>query len=287
MNQAASKEIALRAITNDGAFRVITLCATDTVRKILSTQKARGRAAYWLGELITGTILVRETMAPSYRVQGVITDSEGRAHLVADSHPDGGTRGLLRLPAGESDLNVNHVIHLGMMRTLLNGEVNQGVVEVPEAGNLSKALMTYMTVSEQVASVIAVGCVIEKQGVAAAGGYMVQLLPEVGREPLEAMTERLSRIDEINRLLMQAGGDPAQIMKELSSEMRYTELERKPLFFKCRCSPVSVLASLATIGKDEIRKMVKEAKVIDLLCEYCGAEYRVMPDQLKGLLARS
>ena len=108
---------------------------------------------------------------------------------MADAHPDGGTRGLLTRKSGVSDLSLEGGT-LEMMRTLYTGEVHRGVVRIPEGGGLSQALMAYMSESEQVASMIAVGCVLEGERVRAAGGYIVQLLPEVGRVPLAVMTER-------------------------------------------------------------------------------------------------
>src|SRR5687768_17894744 len=52
------------------------------------------------------------------------------------------------------------------------------------------ALMAYMQTSEQVVSMLAMGTLLEDARVSAAGGYLVQLLPEVGRGPL--MVDRKS-----------------------------------------------------------------------------------------------
>ena len=73
------RDSVVRAITDDGSFRVVALRTTDTVRAIAAAQRVKGDEARWLGELVTGTVLVRETMAPDLRVQGVLQSSAGRA----------------------------------------------------------------------------------------------------------------------------------------------------------------------------------------------------------------
>jgi molecular chaperone Hsp33 len=92
----------LRAMTDDGAFRVITARTTDTVRGVLQVQSATGGTARTFGDLITSAILFRETMAPELRVQGVLRGSRGTGSLVADSHPSGKTRGLYSSRPGPS-----------------------------------------------------------------------------------------------------------------------------------------------------------------------------------------
>lgn len=274
-------------MTDDGSFRVITLRTTETAGAAIAAQKAGGLAARWLGELITGTILVRETMAPQYRVQGLLAGADGEVCLVADSFPDGGTRGLVRLPRGQADLSPGHVRRLQMMRSLPTGEPQQGLVGVPGGGNISTALMIYMTDSEQVASVLAVGCVMEEGAVRASGGYIVQLLPEVGTEPLQKMVEHLSGFQQIDRLLEETDSEPRALMDAILQSIPYTELEERPLQFKCRCSEANLLASLATIGREEIEEMISAGKVLEIDCDFCNKSYRISPARLKTLLVQA
>ncbi len=284
---ADERDYALRAMTNDGAFRAIAVRTTDTVQGALVVQAASGSAARWLGELISGTILIREAMAPQYRVQGIVTGDEGDVRLVADSFPDGGTRGLVRLPAGEVDLSQRHVRRLQVMRTLATGEPQQGLVEVPEGGAISEALMTYMTDSEQVVSMLGVGCILQAGRVRAAGGYMVQLLPEATRKSLATMTQRLSACQRIDDLLLEVSADPVALMQTLLRGMPHTELERRRVAYECRCSAVGVLGALAAVAREEVEEMIADGQIIQVDCDFCGATYRISPDQLAGLLVET
>jgi len=113
-----SNDSVLRAITDDGAFRVIVARTTDTVQQVLTAQGAQGSTGRHLGDLVTGSVLFRETMAPNLRVQGILKGSGGSGSLVADSHPSGKTRGLVQLTDGASEIALGPGAIMQMMRTL-------------------------------------------------------------------------------------------------------------------------------------------------------------------------
>src|SRR5207244_51646 len=145
---------------------------------------------------------------------------------------------------------------LQMMRTMPNGAVARGVVEVPERGGVSSALMTYMQESEQVLSTIAVSTALAEGEVSVAGGYVVQLLPEVSEGMLAVMTERLADFEPVDRLLSREGMTPRAMVEELLYAMPFTPLEERPLSFACKCSEERLLASLATLDRREIEELV-------------------------------
>src|SRR5262249_45708058 len=156
------EDTVLRAITDDGAFRVITARTTATVRGAIRAQKVEGEVARVLADLLTGAVLVRESMAPDLRVQ-LILEASARARLVAATYPDGLSRGLGQIaPGANVALDAGKGV-LQVARTLHNGTLQQGVVPVTGAKGVSEALMRYMQLSEQVVSVIAVGA-HEKDG---------------------------------------------------------------------------------------------------------------------------
>lgn len=282
----ATSDIVVRAITRDGAFRVITALTTDTVRGAVAAQAASGPTAQHLGELITGSILVREAMAPTLRVQVIVKGSSGRGSLVADAHPDGTTRGLVNLGKG-SDVEVGAGSLLQVMRTLPNGALHQGVVEVPPGSGISGGLMTYMQESEQVVTMIAVTTLLDRSGVSRSGGYLVQLLPEVERGPLMVMAERLREFERLDHVLADEGASADRLLDEILHGMPFTRLESSPLSFSCRCSQVRVISALSTLPRSDIEEMVSDGQVLDIRCDYCGRDYQVAPGQLRPLLMTS
>lgn len=273
----------LRAITDDGAFRVITARTTSTVGGAVRAQGAQGRVAGHFGDLLTGAILFRETMAPQLRVQGILKATGGS--LVADSHPSGDTRGLVQADPPEK-LELDGA-SLRVARSLPDGRLSQGVVRVPESGGISGALMEYMQTSEQVFSMLAVGTILSDEGVVSAGGYMVQLLPEADQAPLAIMTERLRDFEVIDDQLRQPEFSADALLNELLYGMPFTRLDQSEVAFGCWCSQVRVISALATLPRRDIEDLVEGGDVLEISCDYCGAEYQVAPEQLRGLLEES
>lgn len=270
----------LRAITKDGAFRVIAAQTTSAARGVTEVQRTEGPATRLLAELLTGTILLREAMAPDLRMQGLLQSGMGR--LVADAYPGGATRALVQGPVDPAGGGV-----LQMMRSLHNGAVQQGIVPVAGA-DVSTALMAYMQSSEEVASFVSVAAVLGGDGrVSAAGGYLVQLLPEVGRSPLAVMTERLAGFTPLRALLANGQAAPERLMSELLYAMPHDIVDRSTVRYECPCDETRLAASLASLPKQEIRELFAGGKVLEIQCEYCRREYRFAPDRLRGLLAES
>ncbi len=286
MAEPRPSDNALRAMTDDGAFRVITVRTTDIVRRMLATRSLWGPDAVQLADVVTGTILLRETMAPTHRVQALLRSADGASLWVGDSDPDGGARGLFT----RKDKNGSAPLlggTLEVVRTLHNGELHRGVVQVPVGSSTSQALMIYLQESEQVVSMLAIGCVLGDDHVVAAGGYIVQLLPDAGQGPLAIMAERLRDFEDIGPLLATLDAATSPLMDEILYGMPFTRLEESPLAWRCRCGKDRVLASLATLPRSDLDSLAADDKPIELSCDFCGSEYVVSSAELRSLLAGS
>lgn len=282
----AMTDSALRAMTDDSAFRVMAVNTTQTVRDALERQAPSGITRKTFGDLITGAVLVRETMAPNQRVQAILKRREHTGSLVADAHPTEGTRGLVSLPATEPQFLLESAI-LQVMRRLHDGRVHQGMVDVPNGGDVSDALRVYMQVSEQVDTLVAVSTLFDGDRVARAGGYLIQLLPGVGRAPLAFMQERVREFGHLDVHLARGDGEPRGWIAELLSEIPYTELGDSPLRFGCWCSAERLLSALSTLPKADIDDFVKKGEVLEISCDYCHRQYRIPPSKLVGLQLES
>ena len=164
-----NKDFVFRAMTDDGAFRIMTIRSTQTVRDAAATQDAVATSLVQLGEAITSAVLVRETMAPPNRVQVQLRNKAGD-QIVGDAFPEGKTRGLVRVQDTTMGVRFDSGGHLQVSRSMNNKPPHEGVVEVGANESVGTALATYFKQSEQVESMVGIASVIKDGEVVAAGG---------------------------------------------------------------------------------------------------------------------
>ncbi len=276
----------LRAITDDGAFRVVACDTTATARGAVLAQKPETPELTRLfADLLTGAVLVRESMAPDNRLQAILQGDNPRSRMVADTHPDGSTRGLIQMPADVKEMPMGEKGLLQIARTLANGSLHQGVVAVPSgSSSVSAAFMTYMQDSEQTVTMIAIGCHLAGGEVVAAGGYLVQLLPELAEGPLMVMTERLKDFQDIVPHLARGRASPAELLAETLYGMPYTTVGDREVHFGCRCSSERLAQSLASLPRSDIESLMDEGKPLEIECDYCRARYEFTMQDLHALI---
>jgi molecular chaperone Hsp33 len=268
----------VRAMTMDGAFRVIAAITTGTVRGALAAQATGDELALRLGELLTGAVLLRETTQPARRVQLLWRDRRGGT-LVADSLPDGSNRAIVNpgadaavLPGGDHLLQVHY--------TLPNSAMHQGTVAIPAGEDMSSALMRYLHQSEQILSMTAVAALPGPGGVRVAGGYVVQLLPEATRETIDDMTDHVGNLDPIAVLLEGGARTAGALIAALMGTMEYEQLATSDLRFGCTCSEARVMSSILTLGDHEVDAMLG-GDPLEVRCDACGQMYRIETEELR------
>jgi molecular chaperone Hsp33 len=283
---SVSNDLIVRALTDDGGFRVIGARTTRTVQGVLGAQDPPTDIRDVFGQFLTCAVLTRETMSPGQRVQAILRGPDQKKTLLADTHPGGKTRGLLTgrdEPAsilGEGAL-------LQVVRTLVNNELHQGIVEAPKDGGVSGAFMSYMQRSEQITTMIAASCYFENDELMVSGGYCIQVLPEIAKGPLAVMAARIEGFNELDQALETSAGDVDELLGEILYGIPFTVVERTELEYGCTCNEIRVMGALTTLGPAEIEELANSSKVIELQCDYCKTDYKISPAKLKGLLEES
>ncbi|MGB5347990.1 MAG: Hsp33 family molecular chaperone HslO, partial [Polyangiales bacterium] len=124
---------------------------------------------------------------------------------------------------------------------------------------------------------------------AAAGGYVVQLLPEAveAEAAMETMTKRLEHFVEIRDRLQASDSSPSQLVEQIFEGMPFTWLQSSDIRFGCQCSQVRVMTTLSILNRTDIQELVDEGEPLSIGCDYCGTSYTVEIAQLQGLLSAS
>jgi molecular chaperone Hsp33 len=278
----------VRAMDEEGTFRVLTCDVTTTVTAAIEAQHAEGCEVTTFGELLVTTILFRETMSPQLRVQGIASAANGSGQFIADSHPSGDVRGLVQRNDPNQRVTLSSGSTLRMMRSLPNGSLNQGVIELTDKPTIVDGFMAYMQTSEQIVTMVGVGVALDTHGlVTRAGGYLVQLLPGHKRGPLMVMTERLKDFENVIPYLEKPDFTPDYLLNELLYLMPSARLGESTVRFHCWCDELKVIGALSTLPKKDLVELASVDEALHIDCDYCHKSYEIAPTALKGLLTQS
>lgn len=279
-NGQRGRDRVIRAMTRDGAFRVIAGITMTSGAGAAAAQQVSGERAVRLAELITAAVLLRETTQPSRRVQVSWTDPSGRA-WVADALPDGKNRGVI---SGKLQANAAEVMTVDY--TLPTGQLHRGVVAVDPGGDIASALMRYLKDSEQILAMVALTALPGGDSVRAAGGFLLQVLPEASVEAIAEMTEHLAELPPVANLIEGPSATPDDLVATVLDGRDYAVLADSELGFGCTCSEERVLASLLTLPDEDVAELVA-GLVFEVNCDACGHKYPINPTALATARIRS
>ncbi|MBO7407724.1 MAG: Hsp33 family molecular chaperone HslO, partial [Clostridia bacterium] len=157
------------------------------------------------------------------------------------------------------------------------------------SGEIAEDLTYYFAASEQIPSAVAAGVLVAPAenetgyGVAAAGGYMVQLLPGASDELADKISDRVAAMLPVTTLL-NAGATPRDICEDLLSGLELELEEQRRAEYRCNCSRERMEAGLKSIGRRELRRIMLEDKCAETVCHFCNTVYRFDEQDLWRLL---
>jgi len=273
----------IRLLTLDGAIRVSVAETTLLVEEVHQRQQTDPTATVAVGRLATAAALMGSLLKGDQRI-GLTIEGNGplqRIQAEADAH--GHVRATVKVPLaglpprdGRFDVAgaVGHAGFLHVIKDLDLKEPYRGMVQLVSS-EIAEDLAYYFTTSEQTPSSVALGVELGQQAeVTAAGGFLMQLMPDAEEAMADRLADRLAALPPTTTMLRQ-GLSPAAIAGRLLEDFPYRELGTTPLAFACNCSQQQIRALLRTLGAEELDRIIEELGEALVTCEYCKESYLV------------
>ena len=278
-------------LAGGGALRWAAVDLTDVVQEARDRRDLGPVSTAALGRCMAGAALLLRlsTKTPTRLVLDVRGDGPLR-QVLAESDDEGNLRGMVgearvdvpHRPDGK--LNVGGAVGKGFLRVIrehgAGGSYNSQVELV--SGEIGDDLAHYLEQSEQTSSAVLLGVLARPDGVAAAGGMIVEVLPKASDEAVSALQDNISRIRGVSHLL-EEGGIPNVLETVLSGLDREVK-EVRSLRYHCRCSRERLLRHLILLSAEDRDYLREEDGAIDADCVFCGEHYRFTPDELQSPL---
>ncbi|WP_261806596.1 Hsp33 family molecular chaperone HslO [Lapidilactobacillus luobeiensis] len=285
----------IKAITTDGAFRMLAVDASGVVSEAQQRHDTWPAATAALGRTLIGTLLLSSALlkAPeklTVRIQG----GGPVGMIIADGNALGEVKGYLSQP--QVNLPATPLGKIDVRRAvgtngLLSVTKDLGMKEpftgqVPlVSGEIAEDFTYYLAKSEQIPSAMGLSVFVNQDAsVQVAGGFLIQTLPTATEAQLTELEQRLQALPLVSDLLRQ-GQTPTQLLQQIFGPGTIKVLSNSPVRFKCDCSKDRFRRALATLSQDELTAMITEDHGAEAVCKFCGEKYQFSEVELQQLLA--
>ncbi|KRN04302.1 Hsp33 family molecular chaperone HslO [Holzapfeliella floricola] len=289
------KDYLIKAISKDKAFRILAVSATELVSTAQQKHDTYSASSAALGRGLIGTLLLSTATLKGDDTLTVRIQGDGPAGaMVMDGNADGMVKGYIQNPHVHLPLNEKGKIDVkgavgtnGMFSVTKDLHMKEPFTgQVPLiSGELGEDFTYYLAKSEQIPSAVGLSCFVNPNNtIGAAGGFMIQVLPNASEESIAKLEDSLKQLPLVSKLVRE-GKTPEEI-----TEMIFPEgvdiLDTMDVTFKCDCSKERFEKSLATLKKSEIEAMIEEDHGAEAVCKFCNAHYHYSESDLKDILAK-
>lgn len=279
----------VKAITK--GVRVYAAVTTDLVNEAIKRHDCYPVAAAALGRTMTGALLMAANLKNKEAITINIRGNGPLANITADAVPEGYVRGYVANPHVELPLNAQGKLDVG-------GGVGQGLVTVTRftglrepmrgsseivSGEIAEDLTNYLYVSEQTPSSIGLGVLVDTDYTAkAAGGFMIQPMPDADEEIITKLEENLKNLRPVTTMIAEGKG-PEEIIEEIMTGFQMEFLTTTELGFKCQCSKERLEDVLLNLNRDDMLSLIEDGQA-EVCCQFCGEKYNFTKAELEHLL---
>ncbi len=289
----------IQATTADSTIRLIAAVTTGVVAEGCRRHQTSPTASAALGRALTGALLFGSTFKDLEYIT-LRFDCRGPiGQIVAEANAHGTVRGYVRNPQAEAEsltpgkLNVAGVVGRGLLQVIREAGQEIGLAKEPYtgavplvSGEIAEDLAHYLATSEQINSAVGLGVYIDTDGesVAAAGGYLIQVMPGIEEETLVRLETMLSRAPHITDRVRQ-GASAEEMLLEAIGDFELTVLNRRSVDFKCTCSYERAIGIVTALGEEEVADMLKKDRGAEMTCHFCREVYHLDEAALEGILS--
>ncbi len=151
-------------------------------------------------------------------------------------------------------------------------------------GEIAQDLTSYFVNSEQVASSVGLGVLVDTDyTVKHAGGFIVLLMPFAKEETISKLEDNIKNIRSITSL-MEDDLTPEDIAQLILKDLGCVILSKNEVKYECDCSRKRIEEALISIGKKELQKIYEEDKKAEICCHFCNKKYYFDEEELKSLI---
>lgn len=281
----------------NGKISIVCINTTNLVEKARKIHDLSPVATAAFGRLLTITALMGQEMKNkedklTIQIQG--NGPIGRMLTTANNSPK--VKGYVANPY--VDLPLNEFGKLDVGRAVgIDGYINVikdiglkepyvGVSPLT-SGEIADDFTNYFVNSEQTRTAVALGVLVNKDGVRRAGGYIINPMPDATDEEITNVEKSIFEAGAISKMLNE-GLSLLEIAKKVTGDKNVKVIEDiKTPVYECDCSKERMLEGLATLDKNTIKEIIEEDGKAEVVCHFCNKKYEFSKEELEDILEKN
>ncbi len=272
----------IRVTAGNGSVRGFFANTKNTVNDAHKTHMTTPVVTAGLGRLLTAGLMIGQTLKNDKDLVTLIVKGDGPMKgLVATSSNKGHVKGYpynnnVDIPLKSSGkLDVGTAVGFGTLTIIedrgLKEPYNGSIPLV--SGEIADDLTYYYAKSEQIPTSVALGVLVDTDySVKAAGGFIIQLLPDAPEEVIDTIEKSLQQLPPLTSLLDE-GKSIYEIAEIVLGELGVKVVDEIEVQYKCDCNIDRVEKALISVGLEELQNILKEDKQTELNCHFCNKKY--------------
>ena len=275
----------------------ISITCADTTHLVEEARKIHDLspvATAALGRLLTmGVIMASDLKSEKDNITLQIKGNGPIGKMVAVVNKNLEIKGTVDNPQVDAPLNefgkldvggvVGHDGYLNVIKDIGLKEPYIGVVPI-SSGEIAEDFARYFTESEQVRSAVALGVLVDKNGVKDAGGYLLAAMPDAKDEDITNIEKSIFEAGAMSKML-ENKLSLLDIAKKVTGDknVKVIEQDLHPVY-KCDCSKEKIERALQALDKNELNKIIEEDGKAEIICHFCNKKYDFSKEDLLDIV---
>ena len=284
----------IKFLAHEGRVSVICANTTNMVEEARKIHDMSPVVTATFGRLLTITAIMATEMKGSKDKLTVQLKGNGPIGVMiatANNKPivkGYATNPVVELPLNEfGKLDVSGAIgHEGFINVVKDIGLKDPYIGISPlvSGEIAEDFANYFVNSEQRNSAVALGVLVDKNGVRASGGYLINPMPDATEEDISTVEQSIFKAGAMSKMLDQ-NLTLEEIAKKITGDenVQIIEDDIAPEF-KCDCSKEHMQDALMTIGKDELQDIIEKEGKAELVCHFCNRKYQFNKQELEAIL---
>lgn len=152
------------------------------------------------------------------------------------------------------------------------------------SGEIADDFANYFVNSEQRNSAVALGVLVDKNGVKSSGGYLINPMPDATEKEISQVEQSIFKAGAMSKMLND-NLTLEEIAKRITGDENVEIIEENitPIY-QCDCSKEHMADSLATIGKEELEDIIERDGKAEITCHFCNKKYQFSKAELEEII---